>query len=220
MVGWTNGQPSYHLTIHLFPSLLNLHYIPPVPNLPPLTIFDVETTGLDALRGHRIVEIAGMRMENGILQQESTFVSLVNPEREIPWDARQVNKIDEAAVKLAPTIDVVLPQFLEFAKGSILVAHNAQFDMSFLHAEKQFCWGYTDLPECLCTMMLSRSLYPADFRHSLDVLCKRFDLEMPLDRHRALADVTLTGLALQKMLQKVPSYEDLKKRASVRQLVK
>ncbi len=195
-----------------------LHYSPPV--LPPLTIFDVETTGLDPLRGHRIIEIAGVRMENGVILKDSAFVTLVNPERDIPWEARQVNKISDEDVKAAPTIDFVLPQFLEFAKGSTLVAHNASFDMGFLEAEKQYCWGFVDLPDCLCTMTLSRSLYPSDFRHSLDVLCKKFNLDMPVERHRALADVILTAQALQKMTERIPSFEELKKRAGVKMMVK
>lgn len=184
--------------------------------LPPLTIFDVETTGLDPRFGHRIIEIAGVRLENGVIQRDSAFVTLVNPEREIPWDARQVNKINEQEVKNAPTIDLVLPRFLEFAQGSTLVAHNASFDMGFLEAEKQFCWGYIDLPECLCTMTLARSLYPGDFRHSLDFLTQKFSLAMPQERHRALADVILTAQALQKMLERIPSFEELKKRAGAK----
>ncbi len=183
--------------------------------LPPLTIFDVETTGLDPLRGHRIVEIAAVRMENDRILDEH-FVTFVNPEREIPWDARQVNKISDEDVKSAPTIDLVLPQFLEFAKGSMLVAHNASFDMGFLEAEKQYCWGFVDLPECLCTVTLARSLYPTDFRHSLDALIKKFNLEMPEERHRALADVILTAQALQKMVERIPSFDELKKRASLK----
>lgn len=188
--------------------------------LPPLTIFDIETTGLDPLRGHRIIEIAGVRMENGVMQEDSAFVTLVNPEREIPWDARQVNKINDEEVKNAPTIDLVLPQFLEFAKGSLLVAHNASFDMGFLEAEKQFCWGFIELPECLCTLTLARNLYPGDFRHSLDALCKKFSLKETPHRHRALADVMLTGQALQKMMGRIPSFEELKKRAAVKVLAK
>jgi DNA polymerase-3 subunit epsilon len=119
---------------------------------------------------------------------------MVNPEREIPFEARQVNKISDEDVKNAPTIDAVLPQFLEFAKGSLLFAHNAAFDFGFLDSEKQYCWGYVDLPECHCTMRLSQSLYPTEFRHSLDVLSKKFSLTvMPGMRHRALADAILAG---------------------------
>lgn len=185
--------------------------------LPPLTIFDVETTGLDPRRGHRIIEIAGVRIEHGIIQRDSAFVSLVNPEREIPWDAKQVHKISDEEVKNAPRIEEVLPQFLEFARGSFLVAHNAQFDMSFLRAEKEFCWGYVELPECLCTMRLSQCLYPTEFRHSLDVLCKRYALTIPDTRHRALADVLLTAEALLKMVDAggIRSLDELRKKAGL-----
>ena len=191
-------------------------------SLPPITVFDIETTGLDPLRGHRIIEIAGVRVENGTILRDSPFVTFVNPEREIPAEARQINKISDEDVRGAPTIDVVLPKFLEFSAGSLLFAHNASFDYGFLDAEKQYCWGYTDLPECFCTMTLSRSLYPADFRHSLDVVVRRFNLAMPAERHRALADTLLTAEALLKMLEagKIRSLEELKKRAGLKQVVR
>ncbi len=191
------------------------------PVLPPLTIFDVETTGLDPRNGHRIIEIAGVRMENGVILEQTPFVTFVNPEREIPWEAQRVNKISDAELKDAPTIDLVLPQFLEFAKGTSLVAHNASFDMSFLEAEKQFCWGYTDLPECFCTMLLSRNLYPRDFGHSLDAVSKRLLLPFPEGRHRALADAILAAQALKKMTEigKL-SFEDLRKRAALKAFAK
>ncbi len=191
-----------------------------MPTLPPITVFDLETTGLDPRKGHRIIEIAAVRVENGEIQRETGFVSFVNPERDIPWEARQVNKISDEEVKTAPTIDTVLPQFLEFAKGSVLIAHNAAFDTGFLEVEKQYCWGYTDLPECLCTMRLSQSLYPTEFRHSLDVICRKFGLTMPSMRHRALADAILAAEALLKMLAagNISSIEMLRKKASLKQL--
>ncbi len=191
-------------------------------NLPPLTFFDLETTGLDPRKGHRIIEIAGVKIIDGIIRPEETFVSLVNPDRDIPWEARQVNKISEEDVKGAPGIDVVLPQFLEFAKGTTLVAHNAAFDYSFLEVEKEYCWGYTDLPECLCSMKLSQALYPTEFRHSLDVISKKFGLALPAERHRALADTLLAAEALLKMTEqgKIRSLEDLRKKASLKQMAK
>lgn len=169
--------------------------------LPPITVFDVETTGLDARRGHKIIEIAGIRIEDGQVDETKSFVSLVNPEREIPWEAKQVNKIKDEDVKGAPGIEEVLPKFLEFAQGTILVAHNANFDMSFLQVEKELCWGYVDLPECLCTMMLSRTLFPNEFGHSLDAVARRLKLTIPAARHRALPDVILTAHALLKMVE-------------------
>lgn len=169
--------------------------------LPPLTVFDVETTGLDPKNGHKIVEIAGLRIENGVVDEEHHFISLVNPEREIPWETKQIHKISDDDVARAPTIDQVLPQFLAFAEGSLLVAHNAQFDMGFLEREKELCWGYIELPECLCTMRLSQALFPNEFRHNLDVLASRLELQPQGNRHRALPDVLLTAQAFLRMTE-------------------
>ncbi|MBI1812536.1 3'-5' exonuclease [Candidatus Peregrinibacteria bacterium] len=190
--------------------------------LPPLTVFDVETTGLDPKRGHRIVEIAAMRFEGGSPLADQTFATFVNPERTIPFEARQVNTISDVDVESAPTIDVVLPQFLTFAEGSLLIAHNASFDYGFLEVEKQFCWGYVDLPECFCTLRLAQNLYPGDFRHNLDALCQKFKFTMPATRHRALADVILTAQALERMITDghIRSLDELRRRGSIRQMVK
>jgi DNA polymerase III epsilon subunit family exonuclease len=188
---------------------------------PPLTIFDLETTGLDPRKGHRIIEIAGVRFEGGKIAEGATFAAFVNPERDIPWEARQINRISDEDVQAADTIDAVLPRFLDFAKGSILVAHNAAFDMGFMEVEKGYCWGFVDLPECLCTMRLSQSLYPREFRHNLDVLARKFNLTVPRERHRALADSFLAAQALQRMLTEgqIDSIEKLRKLASIKQLV-
>lgn len=185
-------------------------------------MFDVETTGLDPRKGHRIIEIAGVRVEGGKILADAPFVSFVNPEREIPPEARQINRITDAEVRGAPTVESVLPKFLAFAEGSILVAHNAAFDMSFLEVEKEYCWGYIDLPECLCTMRLFQSLFPQEFRASLDVLCHKFCLETPKTRHRALSDALLTAEALLKMVEvgNIDSLEELRRKASFEQLVR
>ncbi len=189
--------------------------------LPAFTVFDVETTGLDPLRGDRIIEIAGVRVENGEVRDDVTFDALVNPERPIPWEAKQIHKISDELVASAPTIDQVLPQFLEFAQNSILVAHNSNFDMSFLRVEKELCWGYVDLPECICTMVLSQNVFPGQFRHNLDVVAGRLGLQMPTVRHRAMPDVLLTAHALVKMLQmaNINSLDELRQKAGKKQLV-
>jgi len=187
------------------------------PPIPSFTVFDVETTGLDPKKGHRIIEIAGVRIDNFELDETKSFVTLVNPEREIPWEAKQVNKISDDDVRMAPTIEEVLPKFLEFAQGSILVAHNASFDMSFLENEKEFCWGFIELPECLCTLQLSRAAFPTDFAHNLDAVSRRLNLTLPANRHRALPDVLLTANALLKMIDKcgIDSIEHLRSMASL-----
>lgn len=191
-----------------------------MPGLPPLTVFDVETTGLDPKKGHRIVEIAGVRIENDVILEQTAFTSFVNPERDIPWEVRQINHISDDMVRDAPTIMTVLPQFLDFARGSLLFAHNAAFDRGFLETEKDFCWGYVELPECFCTMKLSQALFPTHFRHNLDFLAQHLQLPMPTpeERHRALPDVILTAKALLTMIEKgnIASVEELKKKASLK----
>lgn len=189
--------------------------------LPAFTVFDVETTGLDPRQGHRILEIAGVRVEGGKILEEQVFSQLVNPERPIPWEAKRINRISDEEVLTAPTIDAVLPEFLQFAQNSMLVAHNAEFDMGFLLREKECCWGYIDLPECFCTMRLSQALFPHEFRHNLDVVGLRLQLPLPLQRHRALPDVLLTAQALLKMLEigKIQTIEELQKKAGIKQLV-
>lgn len=189
--------------------------------LPAFTVFDVETTGLDPRQGHRILEIAGVRVEGGKILEDRIFSQLVNPERPIPWEAKSVNKITDEEVASAPTIDAVLPEFLRFTEGSLLVAHNAEFDMGFLAQEKECCWGYIDLPESFCTMRLSQSLFPHEFRHNLDVVSLRLGLTIPAQRHRALPDVLVTAQALLKMIEigKIQSIEDLRTRAGTRQLI-
>lgn len=186
-------------------------------HLPPLTVFDVETTGLSPRQGHKIVEIAGVRIEDGNIMTETAYISLVNPEREIPWETKQIHKISDEDVVSARTIDEVLPEFLEFAKGSVLVAHNANFDIGFLTCEKELCWGYTDLPECICTMRLSQALYPNEFRHNLDAIQQRLQLPIPETRHRALPDVILTAQALLYMMEhsNIRSIDELKRLAGI-----
>jgi len=162
-----------------------------------------------------------LKVIDGKIQEDTEFVQLVNPECAIPWEAKQVNKISDEEVQSAPTIDQVLPKFLEYAKGTILVAHNSDFDMGFLEHEKECCWGYVELPECLCTMQLSRSIFPHEFRHNLDTVALRLELPIPEARHRALPDVLLTAQILLKMMEmaKISSIEDLRKKAGSHQLV-
>lgn len=217
---WMIPHPifNYQFSIRLgFPTIAVPLPYTDFPMLPPLTVFDTETTGLDPRKGHRIVEIAGVRIENGIILEERTFSTFVNPERDIPWEAKQINKIEDKDVMHAPTIMTALPDFLTFAQGSVLVAHNAAFDMGFLEVEKEFCWGYIELPECLCTMRLSQSLYPTAFRHNLDVLTEKFKLPPVVDRHRALPDVLQTAKILLKMLEegRIQSMDELRRKAGL-----
>jgi len=155
-------------------------------------------------------------LRGGEIHEEQQFCTYVNPERSLSQEASRINGISDKDLLNAPLIVNVLPEFLEFAAGSILVAHNAEFDLSFLEAEKEMCWGYIEIPECLCTMNLSRTLHPHEYRHNLETVAGRLKLPLPDLRHRALPDVLLTAQVLLKLIKvgHVQSLEELREKAA------
>ena len=182
------------------------------------TVFDVETTGLDARRGDRIIEIAGVRIANGKIQEDQVFSSFVNPERAIDPHAAVINGIRNEDVEHAPLIAEILPKFLTFAEGSRLVAHNATFDLSFLETEKEGCWGYVEIPECFCTMLLSRAVAPHEYQHNLDAVAARLQLNVSHpERHRALFDAQITADAFLALAHQghIHSLEELRTKAGI-----
>lgn len=181
-----------------------------------VTVFDIETTGLNVRNGDRIVEIAGIRIECGRLEESKTFSSLINPRREIPIEATRVNGITQKDVAGAGAIEDVLPDFLRFTEGSVLVAHNAEFDCSFLNAEKETCWGYVEIPECFCTRNLSRAVFPQEPRHDLTSVAIKLGIPHGgKERHRALADVILTAKVFLALLERggIATIEELRIKA-------
>lgn len=181
-----------------------------------VTVFDIETTGLNVRHGDRIVEIAGVRIEHGRLDESKTFSSLINPRREIPAEVTRINGITQKDVAGSRAIEDVLPDFLRFTEGSVLVAHNAEFDCSFLNAEKETCWGYVEIPECFCTRNLSRAVFPNEPRHDLTSVAIKLGIPHGgKERHRALADVILTAKVFLALLErgKIATLEELREKA-------
>jgi len=152
------------------------------------TVVDLETTG--ATPGFaKITEIGAVRLEGG--REVDTFSSLVNPGVRIPEMITGITGIDDATVADAPPIDVVLPRFVGFAADSVLVAHNAQFDLSFLDYELGRLQRRTFPRPALDTLRLARKLCPQQ-RCSLNALSYRFDTKVkPV--HRALQDAQATA---------------------------
>lgn len=152
------------------------------------TVVDLETTG--ATPGFaKITEIGAVRLESG--REVDTFSSLVNPGVRIPEMITGITGIDDATVADAPPIDVVLPRFVGFAADSVLVAHNAQFDLSFLDYELGRLQRRTFPRPALDTLRLARKLCPQQ-RCSLNALSYRFDTKVkPV--HRALQDAQATA---------------------------
>ena len=152
------------------------------------TVVDLETTG--ATPGFsRITEIGAVRLEGGC--EVATFSALVNPGVPIPEMITGITGIDDATVADAPPIGVVLPRFVDFAAHSVLVAHNAQFDLGFLDYELGRLERRTFSRPALDTLRLARKLCPQQ-RCSLSALSYRFDTRVkPV--HRALQDAQATA---------------------------
>ncbi|NTZ86707.1 DNA polymerase III subunit epsilon [Burkholderia metallica] len=151
----------------------------------PLVFVDLETTG-GSSADHRITEIG--LVEIGPLGV-STWTSLVNPGQAIPPFIQQLTGISDAMVRDAPTFASLAPALFERLDGKLFVAHNASFDRGFLRTEFERA-GLAFNPDVLCTVRLSRALFPRESRHGLDALIERHGL-VPAARHRALADADL-----------------------------
>ena len=144
---------------------------------------DLETTGASA-RGDRITEVGLIRVHDGVEVEE--WSQLVNPGISIPPEIQRLTGITNQMVARAPRFEEIAVQLLERVGESVLVAHNARFDFGFLKSEYARL-GITFSSKTLCTVRLSRALYPEQPRHNLDTLIERHGLT-GIDRHRALGD--------------------------------
>ena len=151
-------------------------------------VFDIETTGFSP-ESCKIIEIGAVRVEQGkITKRFSTFV---NPEVPIPFRIENLTGINDNMVLPAPTIDKVLPEFLEFCEGAVMVAHNAGFDMSFIEKNCEDL-GIDREFTVADTVAMARFLLPGLNRFKLDTVAKA--LGVPLDNHhRAVDDAACTA---------------------------
>lgn len=148
-----------------------------------LAFVDIETTGGNPKRG-KIIEIAIILTKNDVVIEE--WSSLINPETFIPPTITGITGITNADVAYAPTFSTIAPEIARILTGAIFVAHNVRFDYSFLKNE----FKRIEKPfnaKTLCTVKLSRALYPEHKKHSLETIINRFNLNAT-NRHRALDD--------------------------------
>ncbi|WP_043283464.1 exonuclease domain-containing protein [Paraburkholderia oxyphila] len=165
----------------------------------PLVFVDLETTG-GSVGDHRITEVGVVEVKDGLATRWS---SLVDPQQAIPPFIQQLTGITDAMVRGAPTFAEIAPALFERLSGKLFIAHNASFDRGFLRAEFERA-GFAFNPDVLCTVRLSRALFPAEKRHGLDALVERHAL-VPADRHRALADADLLWQFWQRLPGLVPT---------------
>ncbi len=152
--------------------------------LPSITFLDLETTGATPLRD-RITEIALVRFDDGV--ETARWQTLVNPEQPIPPFIQSLTGIDNNMVAQAPTFEQVADILLAFLEGTVLAAHNVRFDHGFLKSEFKRI-GITLRQKVLCTVKLSRLLYPQFYSHGIDAIVQRHQIT-GLARHRAMGDV-------------------------------
>ena len=167
---------------------------PIVPEFDTYCVFDIETTGFNAdLDG--ITEIAVCKLRNGEIIDE--FTTFVNPEKPIPHNVQELTHITDDMVKDAPIIDEVMPKFLEFTKGSVLVAHNAHFDVKFI-STKSSKLGLEFKPYVIDTYEMSLELYNDVENHKLGTLVEHLGIELD-GAHRAINDTRATAKMFLKM---------------------
>lgn len=156
-------------------------------------VIDVETTGMDPRLGDRICELAAIKLQDGqILDRFHTFL---NPQCPVSFGAFQINQITQDLLEAAPLIEQVLPKFLEFVKGGILVAYNAEFDFKFLqHALQHHGYDASELI-VLDALTLAKRLFPTLKKYALWQVARHLSLSYS-QLHRALEDADLTTQVL------------------------
>jgi len=155
-----------------------------------LVVLDFETTGISPQHGARPTEVAAVRIENGRIAER--YQSLMYAGVSVPAFITELTGITNAMVRAAPPANRVMRELHAFVDGQPIIAHNASFDRKFLEAE----WRRLRLPmpsTVLCSLLVSRRLYPEMTRHTLGALVHHLDLPRAGRYHRALADAEMTA---------------------------
>ncbi len=184
------------------------------PRTAAFTVIDVETTGL-APAAERVCEVGAIRLVGG--KEEGRFHSLVQPGRPMPEGARSKHGISDEMLKDAPEFGKIAGDLRKFMSGSILVAQNAEFDVSFLNAEFQRC-GMTKLAiPALDTILLARKVKPGLPTYNLDTLAYHFKVKFK-ERHRSIGDCEVTGVIFWQCVEALrpKTMEDLLKKGMIK----
>lgn len=155
------------------------------------TVFDTETTGLEPSAGDEIISIGAVRIVNGRLLKQEVYEQLINPKRPVPRDSVRIHGIKAGDLLDQPALGEVLPVFHRFCEDTVLVAHNAAFDMRFLEL-KEAATGVRFSQPVLDTLLLAALVHPSLKDHGLEAVAERLGLRV-IGRHTALGDALVTG---------------------------
>ncbi|GLT24332.1 MULTISPECIES: exonuclease domain-containing protein [Zoogloea] len=162
------------------------------------TVFDTETTGLNPSEGDEIIQIGATRIVNGKLLKSESFDQLVDPLRELPEASTKIHGITPEMLVGQPSMAKVLPAFHAFAEDTVLVAHNAAFDMRFLQLKEEST-GIRFTQPVLDTLLLSAVLHPSQESHRLEAISERMGVSV-MGRHTAIGDAIVTGEVFLRMI--------------------
>jgi DNA polymerase-3 subunit epsilon len=162
------------------------------------SVFDTETTGLEPSNGDEIIQMGAVRVVNNRLLRQEIFDQLVDPGIPLKPEGIPIHGITEAMVNGQPRLDVVLPAFHEFCAETVLVAHNAAFDMRFFQL-KEDSLGVRFTQPVLDTLLLSAVIHPNQESHRLESIAERLGINV-IGRHTALGDAFVTGEVFLKMI--------------------
>jgi len=162
------------------------------------TVFDTETTGLNPSQGDEIIQIGATRILNGKLLRAESFEQLVDPERPLAPESAKIHGITSEMLRGQPTIDKVLPAFHAFSADTVLIAHNAAFDMRFLQLKEEQTGLRFDHP-VIDTLLLSAVVHPNQESHRLEAIAERLGLTI-IGRHTALGDAIVTAEVFLKLI--------------------
>jgi DNA polymerase III subunit epsilon len=181
-------------------------------------VLDTETTGLDPLQGHRVVEIGAVELFNHI-PTGKTYHTFINPQRDVPREAEAVHGISAEFLKDKPVFSKIADEFLAFIGETVLIIHNASFDVGFLNAELGFIKRPPILYERIIdTLTLAKKRHPMG-PNSLDALCKRYGIDIgKRTKHGALLDSELLAGVYLELIGGRQIALTLPKTGNVRQL--
>ena len=181
-------------------------------------VLDTETTGLDPLQGHRLVEIGAVELFNHI-PTGNTYHTFINPQRDVPREAEAVHGLSVEFLKDKPVFAQIAGEFLEFIGETVLIIHNASFDVGFLNSELGFINQPPILHERIIdTLTLAKKRHPMG-PNSLDALCKRYGIDIAKrTKHGALLDSELLASVYLELIGGRQIALTLPKTDNVRQL--